>query len=270
MRRAGISLLLLSLAISASAGAQTADTLWKERPLFRTSDAVLAVGFIAAAAAAAPADKYFTHQLREPARQANRFLGGGATAFRIFGSPGGLIAGGSMYLIGLGRGSRRVEDLGLHTVESILIGSVVAGGIKVVAGRARPYADTANAANFQLMRGLKSDDYRSLPSGHSTAAFAFASIISAETSHWWPHTKWIVGPVVYGAATLTGVSRIYNNDHWASDVITGAAIGTLTGIKVFRYQHSHPDNHLDKLLLRAGVQAMNDGSWALTFSTAPR
>jgi membrane-associated phospholipid phosphatase len=52
---------------------------------------------------------------------------------------------------------------------------------------------------------------------------------------------------------------MYNNQHWASDVIAGAAIGTLTGIKVFRYQHSHPDNWLDRKLLRAGISVSNTG-----------
>jgi len=136
---------------------------------------------------------------------------------------------------------------------------ISSGAIKVVAGRSRPRLNTDSAANFKLMRGFKDDDYRSFPSGHTTAAFAFASLVSAETSHWWPNSRWIIGPIVYGGAALTGVSRIYNNAHWASDVIAGAAIGTLTGIKVFRYQHSHPDNRLDKFFLRAGMQMSNNG-----------
>ena len=139
-----------------------------------------------------------------------------------------------------------------------------------MAGRARPYASKDNARNFGLFRGLKSDDYKSFPSGHATSAFAFASVISAETSHWWPDTRWVIGPILYGAATLTGVSRIYNNQHWASDVLAGAAIGTLTGIKVFRYQHSHPDNRLDRKLLRAGVSVSNTGSIAPVLSVIRR
>ena len=124
--------------------------------------------------------------------------------------------------------------------------------------------------NFKLFRGFGNDDYRSFPSGHSTAAFAFASIISAETSHWWPDSRWIVGPIMYGAATLTGVSRIYNNQHWASDVLAGAAIGTLTGIKVFRYQHSHPDNWLDRKFLRAGLSVSNNGTLMPVLSVVRR
>jgi membrane-associated phospholipid phosphatase len=75
---------------------------------------------------------------------------------------------------------------------------------------------------------------------------------------------------MYGAATHTGVSRIYNNRHWASDVVAGAAIGTFTGIKIFRFQHSHPDNWLDKKFLRAGVSVSNDGTIAPIVSMVRR
>ena len=253
-------LVLLLTFAGSIAQAQTPDTLFTKRSFLTWGDAALFTGFTAATLAAAPADRWFTRELQDEARQANRALNRGATVFRIVGHPGGLIAGGSLYLIGLASSDRRVEDIGLHTVESIALADLITGSIKIVAGRARPYASKDNARNFQLFRGLKSDDYKSFPSGHAASAFALASIISAETSHWWPDTRWVIGPVLYGAASLTGVSRIYNNQHWASDVLAGAAIGTITGIKVFRYQHSHPDNWLDKKLLRAGVSVSNTGT----------
>jgi hypothetical protein len=56
--------------------------------------------------------------------------------------------------------------------------------------------------------------------------------------------------VFYGGATLMGLSRIYNNQHWASDVMAGAAIGTLIGVKVVKYTHSHPDNPIDSKLIK--------------------
>jgi len=141
--------------------------------------------------------------------------------------------------------------MGLHTAEAIGLADVVTVALKMTAGRARPYASADNAANFQLFRGLHSDEYRSFPSGHSTSAFAFAAAVSSETQRWWPNTRWIIGPILYSGATLTGMSRIYNQQHWASDVMAGAAIGTLVGIKVVRYQHSHPGNFIDRKLLRA-------------------
>ena len=53
-----------------------------------------------------------------------------------------------------------------------------------------------------------------------------------------------------------GLSRIYNNQHWASDVMGGAAIGTLIGVKVVKYTHSHPDNSIDRKLIKGGRKSV--------------
>jgi membrane-associated phospholipid phosphatase len=266
----GFFALLFSLMPGVTAQAQTTDTLYTPRPLIRGADALLILGFVAAAAAASPVDKYFTQKLQDPARQSNRYLHTGATFFRLIGDPGSLAVGGLAYAFGRVKGSRRAEDIGLHSVESVLLSGAITGVTKMVAGRARPYKDTANSLNFGFLRGFQSTDYQSFPSGHTTAAFAFASIVSAETAHWWPHSKWPIGMVMYGGATLTGVSRIYNEFHWTSDVVSGAAIGTLTGIKVYRYTHSHPNNRIDKYFLRAGVQMSPGSGWVPLLSVAPR
>src|SRR5437016_2629934 len=81
------------------------------------------------------------------------------------------------------------------------------------------------------LRGFKGTDFTSFPSGHTTAAFAAAAAVSSETSEWWPRSRWIIGPIVYAGATLVGVSRMYDDKHWASDVAMGAAIGTFAGLK---------------------------------------
>jgi membrane-associated phospholipid phosphatase len=262
--------LVLSLTVGVEAHAQTTDTLYAARPLLKGADALLVLGFVAAAIAASPADKYFTQKLQDPARQSNRYMHTGATFFRLIGDPGSLAVGGLTYAFGRVKGSRRAEDIGLHSVESVLLAGAITGVTKMVAGRARPYKDTANSRNFGLLRGFQGTDYQSFPSGHTAAAFAFASIVSAETAHWWPNSKWPIGTVMYGGAALTGVSRIYNQFHWASDVVSGAAIGTLTGIKVYRYTHSHPNNRIDKYFLRAGVQMSPGSGWVPLLSVAPR
>jgi membrane-associated phospholipid phosphatase len=59
---------------------------------------------------------------------------------------------------------------------------------------------------------------------------------------------------MYGGASLVALSRMYNNAHWASDVVAGAAIGTIVGLKVVKFQHSHPDNRIDRELLRANYE----------------
>jgi membrane-associated phospholipid phosphatase len=257
------------MALSGSLGAQTADTLSTTRSFFDSGDALIAAGFVAATALAAPADRWFTRELQDEARQANKTLQRTSTGVRVWGNPGALIAGGGIYLAGTASGNRRVQDLGLHAVGSVVIANLITGGMKTVIGRARPYVDSSNARNFHLLRGLHDSDYRSFPSGHSTAAFAFASLVTAETSHWWPDARWPVGALTYGVAGLTAVSRVYNYKHWTSDVVAGAAIGTLTGLKVFRYQHSHPDNKIDSFFLRAGLQS-TAGKWNVIFAASPR
>jgi membrane-associated phospholipid phosphatase len=53
-----------------------------------------------------------------------------------------------------------------------------------------------------------------------------------------------------------GLSRIFNNQHWASDVMAGAAIGTLVGLKVVNYTHSNPGNRLDRALIKGKKSAI--------------
>jgi len=43
--------------------------------------------------------------------------------------------------------------------------------------------------------------------------------------------------------------------HWASDVMGGAAIGTIVGLKVVKYTHSHPGNQIDSKLIKGKRQS---------------
>ncbi len=242
--------MLLGFALAVPAQSQVQDTISGDSPFFTGRDALLLGAFTLGTAAAAPLDRHFAAILQNPRAQENQFLRRSATTFRFLGLQGVLGGGIGLYILGRVDGQRRVQDLGLHSVEAILLSTTTTFAVKTLAGRARPYIDAANPHSFQLARGFSGDDYQSFPSGHTTAAFAFASTLSRETQMWWPDSRWLVGTLAYGSATLVGMSRMYNNLHWASDVIGGAAIGTLFGLKVVRYHHSHPDNAIDRALLR--------------------
>lgn len=68
-----------------------------------------------------------------------------------------------------------------------------------------------------------SDNRHSFPSGHTTTAFAFASVVAKEHEWYW-------GAGAYSLATLVGLSRIHDNAHYLHDVVFGATIGTSFGI----------------------------------------
>ncbi len=109
-----------------------------------------------------------------------------------------------------------------RTAVEALAASVVAGGvvtplIKLAAGRARPRQKLGTEA-FVPFSGDES-----FPSGHTTQAFAVASVIAAESPSLW------VDLLAYGLAGSVGAARVYHDAHFLSDVAAGAAIGTLVG-----------------------------------------
>jgi membrane-associated phospholipid phosphatase len=69
----------------------------------------------------------------------------------------------------------------------------------------------------------------SFPSGHATAAFTAATLIERNSGL-------ALGLPAYAAATFTGFERIEEGRHYPSDVLAGAAIGTLFA-SVFDHLH---------------------------------
>lgn len=239
-------------------------------PLFTLADAVLLGGFTAATLAVAPLDQRLAERLQHPRVQENRLLGEASAVARNLVAPGSVIIGIGIYTVGRLTRSERVADLGLHGTEALLIGGAVASVMKGVFGRARPYRDETNPRDFKLGRGfLGPGDFRSFPSGHAAAAFAAATAVVSETSRWHSGAAWVIGPLMYGGAAMAGVSRMYNNRHWATDVLAGAAIGTFAGLKVVRWHHAHPDNAVDRFFLAATVTRDGSGAARVRFSLVP-
>ena len=229
--------------------------------LFTWRDAALAGGFAALTVAMFPLDRSFARRLQNPHNQENRFLRSASRDVQFVADPGAIVIGLGVYGVGRVAGWREVADLGLHGTEAVAFSGALTAGLKGVLGRARPnvVSDT-NPRDFGFGRGFtRGNGYQSFPSGHTTVAFAAAAAVTSESRRWWPHQQWLVAPVMYGGATLVGVSRMYNNAHWASDVALGAAIGTFSGIKTVRYSHAHPHNVIDRALLHVAAGPTGDG-----------
>jgi membrane-associated phospholipid phosphatase len=242
--------LALPLRLSAQVG--TADA--NSKTLFTWRDAALAGGFVVLTVAMFPADRSLATRLQDSSTQASHVIKNAARSVQFIADPGSLFIGVGLYGVGRIAKWQNVADLGLHGTEAVVLSGAITGVLKDLAGRARPNvtADT-NPHDFGFGRGFRGGAYQSFPSGHATAAFAAASAVTSEARRWWPHEQWVVATVMYGGATLVGLSRMYNNAHWASDVALGAGIGTFSGIKVVRYSHAHPDNFIDRALLHVAI-----------------
>lgn len=109
------------------------------------------------------------------------------------------------------RGLHNYRDLTVMMATSSLITGAMVYGLKYSARVLRPDGST----------------YNSFPSGHTAIAFMGAEFLRQEYKHLSP---WY-GVAGYLVAGATGAMRIYNNRHWMSDVLAGAAFGIL-GAKI--------------------------------------
>ena len=245
------------------------DTAHKERrkTLFTYRDAFLAGAFAVLTVAMFPADKSIAKKLTDSTLATNRFLNNSANGFEVIAAPGAYIIGGGLYAFGRVAHKPDVADLGWHGVESVLLATGITGFLKGTMGRARPFAtNDTNPTDFKVGGGFGNADRQSFPSGHTTTAFAVASSVTSEIRRLHPNAVKFVAPVMYGGATMVGLSRMYHNKHWASDVVLGAGIGTFSGLKVVRYSHAHPHNKVDRVILGTTIAMDGNGGAVLGFT----
>jgi len=107
----------------------------------------------------------------------------------------------------------KVTHAGLRLLFSAAVAGGAVEGIKFVLGRERPLENTS-AWDFDAGHADAA-----LPSGHTTLAFAMAASLTDDIHRTWA----TVG--LYGAATGVAVARVYQQEHWVSDVVGGAAVG---------------------------------------------
>ena len=117
------------------------------------------------------------------------------------------------YLAGEVAGSHEIKGTVLRAGAAVALATGVTTGLKYTFGRSRPDVAGSNI-EFRPFSGSVS-----FPSGHTAAAFALATAIADQTHDGWSDY------LLYGAASVTALSRINNNRHWASDVLIGGLVG---------------------------------------------
>jgi membrane-associated phospholipid phosphatase len=266
VRPLAIAIVLALPALTARASAQQRDSSVRAQSEAATTSAGvrplhIAAGLAATAVAIAPFDVAITRRLRSPDLQRSTAWHNGAVLFDWYGAPGARTVGPLLAVAGSVARNPTMSDIGIHISESYATAAVAVFLVKGVAGRARPQTvNSETAYDFDLGRGFPHREaYSSFPSGHATGSFAFASSITVEAARRWPEHATLVGALAYGGAFLDGVSRVYRDTHWPSDVAAGALLGTMSGLLVTRHQHAHPDNRLDALARRMLFAPTADG-----------
>ncbi len=157
---------------------------------------------------------------------------------------------------------RRTSEM---LAEGLITSTVWTRALKILGGRRRPrtmYAEGYDAGSqwlgpvieFQNKEKLPSSYFESFPSGHTSTAFTIATIL-AERYNRTP----AVPVIAYSLATLVGISRIVEHQHWASDVFVGACVGYLCGHDVATHglEPQAPAGARHGELERSGINRFN-------------
>jgi hypothetical protein len=130
----------------------------------------------------------------------------------------------AMYGYGKLSKNSRPAKVALQGTKAIVLAGFITGGLKMAFHRYRPFE---NEGSYQFDGIGFSTDHLSMPSGHTALAFALATTLSCN----YRDKPW-VGVVAYSLAASVGFSRVYQQQHWASDVFVGALIGYVVGKSV--------------------------------------
>ena len=139
-----------------------------------------------------------------------------------------------MYLYGHFGKSEKAERVALLSLESFAITGLFTQGVKFLAGRPRPSSGKSSTA----WEGPGFDGNVSFPSGHTSTAFAIATVFAEE----YEETVW-VPPLAYSLATLTALSRLNDDKHWASDVFLGGALGYFVSKTILKLHSDKRGTH---------------------------
>ncbi|HTK83143.1 MAG TPA: phosphatase PAP2 family protein [Bacteroidota bacterium] len=142
----------------------------------------------------------------------------------------------SFGLYGWVAGYTPAKKIGFELGEAIMYSAVITQVLSKGIGRARPNQNLGRAA-YQPFT-YSGEDFHSLPGGHSSAAFVLSTVLSRNLS------PGFLKVLVYVPAVITVGARVYQDFHWTSDDLLGAAIGYFVADWVVN-QHEQKDNRID-------------------------
>lgn len=149
-----------------------------------------------------------------------------------------------------------IKTVGVMFVETMVIANGFERLVKAVTQRPRPFVYNPGVP---LEEKLTRDARQSFFSGHATHAFATAVFTGEVFRHYFPHSR--LKPVVWvgslGLATATCLLRYEAGVHYPTDLIAGAAFGSLVGWGIPKL---HQVKNQSALGRRVDVQPWSTGS----------
>ena len=127
--------------------------------------------------------------------------------------------------------NKKSRHVALQATKAWLLTGGATVVLKQLTHRQRPDEGSVSDPYFWKGPYALTSDNTSFPSGHTSTAFAVATVIACNYDEWW------IDALSYSMATLAGLSRVHDNKHWASDVFAGALLGWWVGKSI---SNMHP------------------------------
>jgi membrane-associated phospholipid phosphatase len=198
-----------TVALTDATGALSLDLTPKKRSLFFEGDGWIpfAIGAGLLLATDRKSQPFLTDALANPTTlRASRAVG-------VLGTPR-VYLGTPLLLYALG--GKREKQTATRLVNALVTSGLITETTKVLVGRRRP--DESGGVGDVKGPSLV---YESFPSGHTSAAFAMATVLATQ----YPRYR----VPLYALAAAVAASRVLQNRHFPSDVFVGAGIGIAAG-----------------------------------------
>ncbi|WP_155297250.1 phosphatase PAP2 family protein [Spirosoma aerolatum] len=167
----------------------------------------------------------------------------------------GTIGAAGVVSLGLQPIRQDFKTVAVMYVETLLLANGIERTVKSVTQRTRPYVYNPLVP---LDEKLDRTSRQSFFSGHATNAFATAVFTSEVFRHYFPHSK--LKPVVWvgtlGLASATALFRYEAGLHYPTDLLAGAAFGSLVGWGIPKLHQIKKGSDLGK---RLDVQPWSNG-----------
>lgn len=159
-----------------------------------------------------------------------------------------------LYASGLIFKERSVSLTGRLLAESLIYAGTINILLKYLFSRSRPYTNNGNTDfwNYKF-----NNDFYSMPSGHTTVAFTLSTVLAERINNIYA----TIG--LYTLAAFTAYQRIYSDNHWFSDTVLGAAIGTVIGRAVVNLNKDDPYEEKE-----SGISLIPNQGYGFTFRIA--
>lgn len=196
-------------------------------PIWGKDETSLAWGLLLGTAAFSLLDTSVQHQLQKNQSDQRDEI---AETIATMGSAAATLGiGGVLWGIGKWNDNPDLKETGSLALKAVVLSQLGTGVTKAIIGRQRP-GSADNSHTFSPF--TLDDDNHSFPSSHTAGAFALASVLSQRSQKTYAPLGY------YALASLVGVARLYQDEHWLSDIIAGALIGELSARLVLNWNQN--------------------------------